>query len=70
MGISFVKGLQLVCNPQRIIFRRIKHAIPTLEEVMLLAKGKIWVNIDKGYDFFKDVKKVLKKNSDIRTGYY
>ena len=30
------------------------HLIPTLEEVMLLCKGKILVNIDKGYDYFKD----------------
>ena len=28
-----------------------RHQIPTLEEVMLLCKGKIMVNIDKGYDF-------------------
>ena len=37
------------------------HTIPTLEEAMLVVKGKIWVNIDKGYDFFADVKKVLEK---------
>ena len=38
-----------------------EHTIPTLEEVMNVVKGKIWVNIDKGYDYFKDVKEVLKK---------
>lgn len=37
------------------------HTIPTLEEAMLTAKGKIWVNIDKGYDFFELVEKVLEK---------
>ena len=30
-----------------------RHQIPTLEEVMLLCKGKIMVNIDKGYDYFQ-----------------
>ena len=37
------------------------HQIPTLEEAMLTAKGKIWVNIDKGYDYFDLVEKVLEK---------
>lgn len=31
------------------------HVIPTLEEVLNLCKGKILINIDKGYDFFKEV---------------
>lgn len=35
--------------------------IPTLEEAMLSLKGKIWVNIDKGYEYFDDVQKILKK---------
>ncbi len=30
-----------------------RHQIPTLEEVMLLCKGKIMVNIDKGYDYLR-----------------
>ena len=37
------------------------HKIPTLEEAMIVAKGKIWVNIDKGYDYFDLVEKVLEK---------
>ena len=32
-----------------------RHQIPTLEEVMLLCKGKVMVNIDKGYDYFQEV---------------
>lgn len=36
------------------------HQIPTLEEAMIVAKGKIWVNIDKGYDYFDLVEKSLK----------
>lgn len=31
------------------------HVIPTLEEVLNLCEGKILINIDKGYDFFKEV---------------
>lgn len=37
------------------------HQIPTLEEAMIVAKGKIWVKIDKGYDYFDLVEKVLEK---------
>lgn len=37
------------------------HQIPTLEEAMIVAKGKIWVNIDKGYDYFDLVEKVLEE---------
>lgn len=37
------------------------HQIPTLEEAMIVAKGKIWVNIDKEYDYFDLVEKVLEK---------
>lgn len=41
------------------------HTIPTLEEAMLLAKGKILVNIDKGYDYFDDVYAVLEKTGTV-----
>ena len=46
-----------------------RHQIPTFEEVMNLCKGKIMVNVDKGYDYFKDAYEVLKKsgNTTIRT---
>ena len=37
------------------------HQIPTLEEAMIVAKGKIWVNIDKGYDYCDLVEKVIEK---------
>jgi len=37
------------------------HKIPTLEEAMLLAKGKIMVNLDKCYDYFDDAYKILEK---------
>ncbi|RHO71902.1 glycerophosphodiester phosphodiesterase [Parabacteroides sp. AF48-14] len=31
------------------------HVIPTFEEVLDLCKGKILINVDKGYEFFKEV---------------
>lgn len=50
------------------------HPIPTLEEVLNLAKGKILINIDKGYDYFKDVYELLVKTGTtsqvvIKSGY-
>lgn len=38
---------------------RTRHKIPTLKEALSLAKGRIWVNIDKGYDYFDKVKVIL-----------
>ncbi|WP_042368067.1 glycerophosphodiester phosphodiesterase family protein [Bacteroides neonati] len=40
---------------------RTKHTIPTLEEALLLAKGRIMVNLDKSYDIFDEVYAVLEK---------
>ena len=50
------------------------HPIPTLEEVLDLTKGKILINIDKGYDYFKDVYALLEKTGTvdqvvIKSGY-
>lgn len=42
-----------------------RHKIPTLEEAMLLCKGKVLVNIDKGYEYFKEAYEVLKKTGTI-----
>lgn len=42
-----------------------RHKVPTFEEVMLLCKGKIMVNIDKGYDYFKDAYKILEKTGTV-----
>lgn len=41
------------------------HPIATLEEVMNLCKGKILVNIDKGYDYFQEAYQILKKTGTI-----
>jgi len=38
-----------------------RHAIPTFEEMLTAAKGKIIVNIDKGYPFFEQAMGVVKK---------
>ena len=38
-----------------------RHTIPTLREAMLLCKGKVLVNVDKGYEYFKDVHKILEE---------
>ena len=38
-----------------------RHIIPTLEEALLLCKGKILVNIDKGYEYFKEAYAIAEK---------
>lgn len=38
-----------------------RHKVPTLEEVLNLCKGKILINIDKGYDYFQDVLALTEK---------
>lgn len=35
------------------------HVIPTFEEVMQLCKGKIMVNVDKGYEYFKQAYEIM-----------
>lgn len=42
-----------------------RHQIPTFKEVMELCKGKIMVNVDKGYDYFDDAFKVLKETGTV-----
>lgn len=41
------------------------HQIPTFEEVMTLCKGKVMVNVDKGYDYFKDAYEILVKTGTV-----
>ena len=50
------------------------HVIPTLEEVLNLCKGKILINIDKGYDYFKEAYALTEKTGTtqqvvIKSGY-
>lgn len=42
------------------------HLIPTFEEVMNLCKGKVMVNVDKGYDYFKETYAVLEKTGTVK----
>ena len=68
--LAELKKLHLRNGMGRVTF----HQIPTLEEVLNLSKGKILINIDKGYDYFKDVYVLLEKTGTtdqvvIKSGY-
>lgn len=43
-----------------------RHKIPTLEEVLLLCKDKILINIDKGYDYFQEVYEIMEKTGTTK----
>ncbi len=55
--LAEIKQMRLVNGTGRTT----DHQIPTLKEAMLAVKGKVWVNIDKGYDYFDLVKEVLEE---------
>ncbi len=38
-----------------------RHKVPTLEEVLNLCKDKILINIDQGYEFFKEAYSLMEK---------
>ncbi|RKR84022.1 glycerophosphoryl diester phosphodiesterase [Mucilaginibacter gracilis] len=38
------------------------HRIPTFEEFLIAAKDKVIIDVDKGYEYFDDVVKMLKKH--------
>lgn len=42
-----------------------EHRIPTFEEAMNYAKGKVLVNIDKGENLFKEIGEVLRKTGTL-----
>ena len=42
-----------------------RQRIPTFEECMLAAKGKVMINVDKGYDYFKEVYDILVKTGTV-----
>ncbi len=46
------------------------HTIPTLEEVMLPAKGKCMVNLDKSWTIISECKAVLEKTGTLRQGIF
>lgn len=43
-----------------------KYKIPTLEEALLVCKGKILVNLDKSYEFFNEAFEVSKKTGTTK----
>jgi glycerophosphoryl diester phosphodiesterase len=43
--------------------------IPTFEEVMLVAKGKIIVDVDKADEYFNDVYEILKKTGTLKQAF-
>lgn len=51
---------KLLLRPQHSASVTRNH-IPTLEEVLVLCKGKILINIDKGYDYFQQVYELMEK---------
>lgn len=53
--LSLVDGLNVETN----------HKIPTLEEALLVAKGRILVNLDKSYDIFDKCFAVAKKTGTL-----
>lgn len=42
------------------------HRVPTFEEVMNVCKDRIWVNVDKGYDYFAEAYAILKKTGTVK----
>jgi glycerophosphoryl diester phosphodiesterase len=46
------------------------HSIPTLEEVMKLAKGKVLVNLDKSYPYYNEAYKVLKETGTVNQAIF
>lgn len=50
--------------------RLTKHTIPTLEEVMLLAKGKVLVNLDKSYPYYNEAFEILKKTGTLKQAVF
>lgn len=44
---------------------RTKHRVPTLEEALLTAKGRIMVNLDKAYPIFDEIFPILEKTGTV-----
>ena len=47
-----------------------RNLIPTLEEVMLLAKGKILVNLDKSYEYYNEAYQVLTSTGTLQQAIF
>ena len=44
---------------------RTKHSVPTLEEALLTAKGRVMVNLDKAYPIFDEIFPILEKTGTV-----
>jgi len=42
-----------------------RQRIPTFEECMITVKGRVMVNVDKGYDYYKEVYDILTKTGTV-----
>jgi len=47
-----------------------RNTIPTLEEVMLLAKGKVLVNLDKSYKYYNEAFAILKRTGTLEQALF
>lgn len=46
------------------------HMIPTLEEIMLAARGKVWVNLDKSFNYYREAYAVLRKTGTLNQALF
>ncbi|MDN3581388.1 glycerophosphodiester phosphodiesterase family protein [Mucilaginibacter flavus] len=46
------------------------HTIPTLEEVMLLVKGKVLINLDKSYPYYNEAYAILEKTGTLKQAIF
>ena len=62
MTLAEIKQLRLKDKDGRLT----SHRVPTLREALLLAKGKIMINLDKAYGFFAEVYPLLEETGTTR----
>jgi glycerophosphoryl diester phosphodiesterase len=46
------------------------HGIPTLQEVMLLVKGKVLINLDKSYNYYDEAYEILKNTGTLKQAIF
>jgi glycerophosphoryl diester phosphodiesterase len=46
------------------------HIIPTLQEVMLLVKGKVLINLDKSYPYYNEAYQILKNTGTLKQAIF
>lgn len=46
------------------------HTIPTLEEVMLLVKDKVLINLDKSYPYYNEAYQILKRTGTLKQAIF